>query len=166
MWKSIREFCVVCVVFFVTLTATAGFAAAEWNEYRSEKYGFIMLVLSNTTIQEKVAGPWGGLYAIDEGVEVWGMARLGEKATAEAMEKFGVELTGVAAGSWQQVSSGSGNGWEWFRTVKAMQGARSVFGGYGVGPKGSYLMLIRTTAEDFKENESDYMDWYGSIRLE
>jgi hypothetical protein len=57
-------------------------------------------------------------------------------------------------------------GWKWYRTVKAEHAGTVVFGGYGVGPKGNYLMLLKTTSEDFEKHHDDYKKWYESIILE
>jgi hypothetical protein len=40
-----------------------------------------------------------------------------------------------------------------------------LFGGYGVGKKGSYLLVLVTTSNDFENNKADYMKWYNSINL-
>ena len=40
-----------------------------------------------------------------------------------------------------------------------------LYGGYGAGPRGSYVVLVRTTPADFEAHRSDYLAWYDSVRL-
>ena len=111
------------------------------------------------------AGGWGGLSGEHDGVTVYGVAKLGEPESAKDIEHFGVQLTGIPDEAWTEIDKGNGNGWKWYRTVKATKGSKLVFGGYGVGPKGSYLMILVTTPSDFKEYQAVYEKWYHSIRL-
>jgi hypothetical protein len=57
------------------------------------------------------------------------------------------------------------NGWNWFHTVEAVAGQQLIFGGYGTGPKGSYLVLLQTTVGDYEAHKADYRRWYDSIAL-
>ena len=134
----------------------------RWARYDAPEYGFSMLIPEGASVEEKEEGSWGALYATYQGVEVLGYARLGEP---EEIEAFGVKETGISADRWEQIDSGEGDGWKWYRTVQATSGDKTVFGGYGVGPKGSYLILLRTTPADFEAHRADYAEWYESVEL-
>ncbi len=152
----------LCALGFTVLAA-----ADEMQEYRSEKYGFAMRVPADTRLVEREYGDgWGGLYAEVDGVDLFGAARLGSDASPEEIERFGVSLTGISADHWTRIEEGEDrNGWKWYRIVKAEAEGRLIFGGYGTGPKGSYLLVLRTTAGDFAENRADYDEWIRSVRL-
>jgi len=49
--------------------------------------------------------------------------------------------------------------------VEATDGTVLLFGVYGTGPKGSYLILLQTTVKDYEEHKADYRKWYDSITL-
>jgi len=144
-------------------------AAADegWHTYQSDKYGFKMLTPSGVQFKEKEhGGGWGALEATHESIKFLAVGKLGEQANPEEIEKFGVNLTGVGAGHWKQVDKGQNkNGWKWYHTVEATDGKTLLFGGYGTGPKGSYLILLQTTVKDYEEHKADYHKWYNSITL-
>jgi hypothetical protein len=153
----------------VALVSGAGLGAAradEWTLYEAREYGFAMLVPEGATLREReYGGGWAGLYGESEGVELFGLARLGEPASAEEIERFAVEATGIDDDAWEEVDSGSGGGWRWYRTVRARSGGRVIYGGYGTGPRGSYLLLVRAPASDFDAARADFEHWYESVRL-
>ena len=41
-----------------------------------------------------------------------------------------------------------------------------VFGAYGVGAKGNFLLYLETTPADYNDHKADYDKWYESIRLD
>lgn len=159
----------IFLILMAFLIAAPGALAQDgdgWETYYANDYGFSMLVPAGTRLETKEwPGGWAGLYGEHEGVAVIGVARLGEWASAEEIERFGVEVTGIPDEKWTEIDRGEGHGWKWYRTVKATQGSKLVFGGYGTGPKGSYLLLLVTTPSDFNEYRADYDTWYESIRL-
>ena len=114
--------------------------------------------------KREYAGGWGELRATSEGVDFMGVARLGEMASAADIERVGVKLTGVDDRHWKVINEGRNeNGWNWFVTVEASVNGQLYFGDYGTGPKGSYLLMLRTTERDNRQHESDYKAWYESI---
>jgi hypothetical protein len=140
--------------------------AQGWATYKSPDYGFSMLIPEGTTtVTKEWGGGWGGFQGTHDGVTVLGVAKLGEQALPADIEKFGIQVTGIPAENWTEVDKGSGDGWNWYKTVKATKGTELVYGGYGTGPKGSYLLLIITTKSDFTEYRAEYEKWYNSIRL-
>jgi hypothetical protein len=148
--------------------AGSAYAAEGWETYRAEKYGFTMLAPPKAVFVEKeLGGGWGALVAVHEGITVTAIGKLGEAATPEEIQKFGVEFTKIDAAHWKLIHKGKHRkGWKWFRTVRAKHEGNVLFGGYGVGPKGNYLMLLSTTVADFKAHKADYKKWYRSIVLD
>ena len=156
----------LCGAFLVSLAAIA--LASAWVAYESKAYGFAMLIPAGTATKEsEFGGGWGGLAAVHEGVKLFGLAKLGERATDEEIEKFAVQTIGIPASAWTQIDQGKDwNGWSRYRTFQAAQGSKLVFGAYGVGQKGNYLVYLETTPADFKEYKADYEKWYASIKVQ
>ena len=141
--------------------------ASDWKHYEAKSYGFSMLVPTGVNVREREwGGGWGGLNAEFEGVKLYGLAKLGAKATDAEIEAFAVRTIGIPAGEWKLVDSGSGRGWERYKTFRATRGGKLYYGGYGVGPKGNYLLYLETTTADYESHTADYHKWYESIRLE
>lgn len=141
--------------------------ASDWKHYEAKSYGFSMLVPTGVQLREREwGGGWGGLNADFEGVKLYGLAKLGAKATNPEIEAFAVRTIGIPASEWTQVDAGAGRGWERYKTFRAVRGPKLYFGGYGVGPKGNYLLYLETTQQDYDTHRADYHKWYESIRLE
>jgi hypothetical protein len=138
-----------------------------WESYVAKDYGFSMLVPEGTRfVEREFAGGWGELWAEHEGVKFYALAKLGEQATPEEIEKVGVQLTGIPNSAWKTINEGENQaGWIWFRTVEASQGGKLILGDYGTGKRGSYLLILETTESDYREYKADYEKWYASIRL-
>ena len=152
---------------FVVLTAQSAMAS-DWKPYAAKTYGFSMLVPTGVAVKEREwGGGWGGLNAEFEGVKLYGLAKLGAKATDAEIEKFAVQTIGIPASEWTLVDSGTNQrGWSRYRTFRATKGSKLYFGGYGVGPQGNYLLYLETTPADYNSHVGDYNKWYESIRLE
>ena len=150
------------------LLSTAVVSASDWRQYEAKAYGFSMLVPDGAAVRERESsGGWGGMNASFEGVKVHGLARLGTKENDADIERFAVQVIGIPASQWTMIDAGANqNGWGRYRTFRAASGQKLYFGGYGVGPKGNYLMYLETTVSDYNEHKADFTRWYESIRLE
>jgi len=156
------------LAFGIATLAGASLALAQgWVQYVAKEYGFSMLMPEGTRFVEKESkGGWGELWAQHEDVKFYGLAKLGEKASAEDIEKVGVRITGIPSSAWKTINKGENQGgWIWYRTVEARANGKLVLGDYGTGPKGSYMLLLETTDEDYNEYKADYVKWYQSIKL-
>ena len=117
-------------------------------------------------VEKEFGGGWAELWAEYEGVKFYALVKLGEQATPEEIERVGVKLTGIPASYWEQINEGWDEaGWNWYRTVEASRDGVLIFGDYGTGRMGSYLLILQTTERDYHEYEADYETWYKSIRL-
>jgi hypothetical protein len=137
-----------------------------WQRYRAEAQGFSMMVPGGTRLEERTwEGGWAGLSGTKGGVRFWGLHKAGHAASEGEAEALGVRLTGVPEAGWEVLDEGSGQGWSGYRTVQASGGGHVVFGGYGEGPKGQYLLLLKTTEADFQAHREDYRTWYRKVKL-
>ena len=140
---------------------------AGWEVYRAEKYGFEMLAPTGTKFEEREwKEGFGGLYAKKGTIELYGLAQLGGDATAEEIEDYGVEVSGIPEEHWKKIDEGKDDrGWKYYRTYQARQGNTVLYAGLGAGPKGKYLLILKTTVEDVENHEGEYKKWYESIKL-
>ena len=152
---------------FTLLLATIA-VAADWKHYETKPFGFSMLVPSGVTVREREWGDgWGGLYAEYEGVKLYGRAKMGVGESDADIERYAVRIIGIPASAWTKIDSGTNTrGFHRYRTFRAMDGPRLVFGAYGVGAKGNYLLYLETTPSDYNAHKADYDKWYESIRLD
>src|SRR6185436_1565287 len=128
--------------------------AQDWVQYEAPSYGFSMLIPKGTQTREReYGGGWGGLNATVEGVKLFGLAKLGAGESDAAIEKFAIQTIGIPASAWTEIDKGANkNGWSRYRVFQARSGQKLVFGGYGVGPKGNYLLYLETTPDDFRDH--------------
>mgnify|MGYP003335235192 CR=1 FL=1 len=161
------KYLAMLAAFIMAAMGASAWASEDWVTYRASDYGFSMLVPSGTEFVER-EGPngWAELYAEYDGVQLYGLTKRGEQATAAEIEAVGLKITGIPASKWTTINSGKNqNGWKWYETVEASQGDTLIVGDYGTGPSGSYLLLLRTTSSDYRAHKADYISWYNSIRL-
>jgi hypothetical protein len=141
-------------------------AFADWKHYESAPYGFSMLIPAGAGVATRESGAWGGIAGSFEGLRFHGLAKLGAKESNEDIERYAVNLIGVPAGAWMKIDSVQNTrGWERGNVFRANVGSRLLFGMYGVGPKGNYLLYLDTTPEDYASNKADFDKWYESITL-
>lgn len=138
-----------------------------WVEHHSDKYGISMKVPRGTVFKGKEwKGGWGGIHANYWGVQLWGIAHLGKKHPPGVIETFGAVVTGIPFKQWKIIDKGEGkNGFEWYKAARAQKGKHVVFGLYGVGPRGSYLLVLRTTQKSLARDKEAYLRWYRSIKV-
>ena len=148
------------------MMSTAAFA--DWKYYETKEYGFSMLLPAGAKLNTKEwGGGWGGMNSNYDGVKFYGLAKLGARESDADIEKFAVNLIGIPASAWIKTDQGTNvRGWERSYVFKANVGSRLIFGMYGVGKKGNYLLYLDTTPGDYMEHKTDYDKWYESIRLD
>jgi hypothetical protein len=126
-----------------------------------------MLVPSMMKLAAKDFGKgWGGLYGALKPVEMSVVAQLGNFPADTDMEAFAVIVTEIPANAWTLVDKGENQGgWKWWKTYHATDGKLSVFAVLGHGPKGSYIVFLKTTNADLQANQAAYAKWYANIVL-
>jgi hypothetical protein len=151
----------------VVLTLCGLAAAANWAVFKSDKFGFAMLVPPGTQWAAKDYGKgWGGIHTKTGITEFVGIAKLKEYASPAELEASAVLLTGVPAKAWKKVGEGTNrNGWKWFRTYEATGNGKVLLTVLGTGPKGSYVLFLGTTAADVAANKPLYLKWYDSLTV-
>jgi hypothetical protein len=148
-------------------------AAASWAEgwavFKSDRFGFAMLVAPGTRWEARDFGDgWGGMHARKGVLEFLGIVKLDSAASAAELERAAVAVTKVPAAAWKRTDQGrNANGWKWWRTYKARLTARDrvLFAVLGTGRRGSYMLLLETSEADFAANEALYQEWYRSLTL-
>ena len=156
------------VVGLLVLMLAPMVSAEEWSTYRSDKFGFSMLIPQGLAPHDKDFGDgWAGIYARQGGIELYGVAKLGIQESPEKIESLGISLSQISREKWKKVDQGRKiNGWKWWRTYRASNQKMVVYAVLGTGKKGSYLLFLKTTVGDFKVNEKSYTKWYTSLRVD
>jgi hypothetical protein len=155
------------VLALASLLMSAAAFASDWKYYDASQYGFSMNVPAGAgVVTREWGGGWGGITGVFEGVRFHGLAKLGAKESNEDIERYAVNIIGVPAGAWTRVDTVSNTrGWERGAVFRANVGGRVLFGMYGVGPRGNYLLYLDTSAEDYAAYKAEFDNWYTSIRL-
>jgi len=142
-------------------------SGVKWVKYDSPEYGFSMLVPAGAKVQEQRLAPKRGMLIWEHGpVSVMAMPRLNYKATPEELEKHAVSVTGMAEKDWKAIGKGRHErGWVWWKAAMASPGGIRQIIEYGVGAKGTYLMVLTINDKYFHRHRAAYRRWYRSIRL-
>lgn len=138
-----------------------------WTTYRSKEYGFEMLTPKKAKFVEKEwTGGWAGFEGTYQGVKLYALGKK-EEATVEEIEKFGVKVTKIGEDHWTLIDEGEEdeNGWTWFRAYRATHEGKVAYAGIGVGPKGSYLLVLETSTLDDEVYGDYYSDWYQTLKV-
>jgi hypothetical protein len=160
----------------VLVTFVAASAAAQgWRVFRSDRFGFGMLVAPGTEWTARDFGNgWGGITAEKGVFEFVALCKMKEHSDAAKMEQTAVAVTGIPADAWSKVDEGVGrrdglgaHGWSFWRTYLAKNSRthRMVYAVLGYGPRGSYLLLLGTTEADYVAHERLYQQWYQSLTV-
>ena len=141
--------------------------ARPWVQYKSDKYGFSMLVPKGTRFVDKEwKKGWAGVRANYWGVRLYGITHKGKQHTPGQIELFGVLVTGVPFKRWKVIDKGKNKrGWNWYKVARATDGKRVALAGYGTGKKGSYLLVLVTTVKSFRRHRAAYRKWARSVTL-
>ncbi len=109
---------------------------------------------------------WGQLWAQMGVATLHGLAKLGVQAHPQAIEDAGVRFTRIPRQRWRLINQGRHTGGRhWYKTAYASNGRDAVLAYYGTGPRGSYLLLLKTTVADYQQNKPAYHHWYHSVRV-
>jgi hypothetical protein len=154
--------------FLLCLGVASPAAAQGWSTFKSDRFGFGMLIAPGTQWQARDFGKgWGGIRAQKGVLEFVAIVKLGYSAPAKELGNSAILLTGVPAAGWRKVDQGSGSGWKWYQTYEARNDAtgRILFTVLGTGRRGSYILFLGTTQGDFVAHRALYDQWYRSLTL-
>jgi hypothetical protein len=141
--------------------------AADWGIFKSDKFGFAMLVPPNSQWAAKDYGSgWGGIFTKSGVTEFVGIVKLDSQGTPVELENAAIKLTGIPAAGWKKVDEGTNKaGWRWWRTYEATGNGKVLLTVLGTGPKGSYVLFLGTTAADMAAHRPQYQEWYNKLTL-
>ena len=138
----------------------------KWRLYEASEYGFSMLLPPGAKVVEgDLPNGWEGFVATRGKVKFYGLTRRARTEKSQIAELVG-EWTGIKSKQWELLDEGSGEGWNWYRTVEAQGGNKVIFGGYGQSSKASFLFVVMTMKFDYRYFKNDYHKWYESVKLD
>jgi hypothetical protein len=129
---------------------SSGHAATSmsgWGVYKSDKFGFAMLVPPNTKWADRDYGNGWGAIATKTGVmEFVGLAKLNTFASMLELENEAIKLTKVPGPAWRKIDEGRNvAGWKDYRSYEAVGNGMVLLAVLGTGKKGSYILFMSTT---------------------
>ena len=155
---------------FQTTPTLAHVFDEAWETVNYEKHGFSMLMPSDSyvaAIESELKDGWVTLRGNMDGAFFLGLASANVEAGPSELDTLRAKLADWPQMSWKVIDEDEDtSGWTWYRTFRAAIHGDSFFGGYGVGAKGSYVFLVKTSDADFVTHRTDYAKWFESITLE
>jgi hypothetical protein len=158
----------------VALLVASAAVAQSWSVFKSDRFGFAMLVAPGTKWAARDFGDgWGGIAAERGVLQFFALTKMSSWPEADAMERAAVRLTNIPSAQWRLVDDGNGrtnglgaSGWKRWRTYLAHgPNGRMVYAVLGHGSRGAYLLLLGTTQADYLAHERQYQQWYASLTL-
>ena len=144
-------------------------AAQGWSVFKSDRFGFAMLVAPGTQWEARDFGSgWGGIRTRKGIIDFVAIVRLGYAGTPKELGDFAIAATKIPAAAWSKTDQGkNGNGWNWYQTYEARSSAtgRIAFTVLGTGRRGSYILYLETSQADYAANKGLYGQWYRSLTL-
>jgi len=152
------------LLFVVSGTASADDGV---KTIKSDEFGFSMQVpTAAVVLGAKGKDGWGGLVGTVGPVKFAGLAKLKVKYKPIQIGLYVVEKTKIKIKDWRKVAAGTKqNGFEWYRVYSAVAKNLRYIAVYGVGSKGSYLLLATTPESEYKKNPEAYNAWISTIRV-
>lgn len=138
-----------------------------WTRYESKKYGFSMWAPLRARVSAwEQQSDWAGMEAVLEPVRLRGVLKNRIRESETALASTIVRMTGTYKEGWKPVGQGRGQqGFDWFRVAKWEGPSQVIFAIYGVGKRGSYALLLRTTKAHFNAYREDYQDWWAGVQV-
>jgi len=143
--------------------------AQGWSVFKSDRFGFSMLVAPGTSWEARDLGDgWGSIRTQTGVMQFVAIVKLGHFGTAEELETAAVQWTQVPGPLWRKTDEGKKrNGWKWWRTYEARNDSLGLvlYAVLGTGRRGSYVLFVQTAQADFQANQALYAQWYESLTL-
>lgn len=149
------------VAFAVVVFIGASAHARAWKRHKSARLGFSMLVPGGAKIVDRAwPGGWKGVQASHRGKKVVGVALLGKKKTAALIRALAEQISGMEYKHWTvQKTVKAKRGWFWYTTARAAHDGKVAIAVYGLGRRGTYLMLLLTTRADARRHRAAHARW-------
>jgi len=160
-----RVIMVLAALAIIFISASA--QASTWKRLKSKKLGFSMLVPKGAKVEDRTwPGGWVGLQAERKGIKVLAAAMLGKKNTAILMREFAQQITGTERKHWTVIKTVKARGgWVWYCPAKARHNKNAFFAVYGIGRKGTYLMLLITSRAGARKHRAALVRWTRGVKL-
>ena len=160
---------IVSFTLFQTTPTLAHVFDEVWETTDYDEHGFSMLMPPHsylTAFPSEIEAGWVTLRGHMEGALFQGLASANVEAVPAELDALRTKLADWKM-SWEVIDEGEGtSGWTWYQTFRGSIHGDSFFGGYGVGAKGSYVFLVKTSDGDFAIHRADYTKWFESITLD
>lgn len=159
----------ILVSLLLCLAFAANASAQGWSIFKSDRFGFAILVAPGTKWEARDFGNgWGGIHAKKGILEFTAIVRLGYLATPKELGDFAIAGTKIPAAAWRKTDEGRNtNGWNWWQTYEARSSSmgKMCFTVLGTGRRGSYILALDTSQTDFAAHKGLYDQWYRSLTL-
>ncbi len=137
-----------------------------WVEWKSDAYGFRMVIPRVMKMKARGRGNWGGFHGVLKPIDLYGLAWLKHFPKPGVMKNFAVKHIGIPANKWRLIHQGTNkHGFKWFKTFRATEKGKFAYILLGHGPKGAYILHLTTTPANQLLFNAQYVKWYMSIRL-
>ncbi len=152
---------------FLSSMSSFAFLDVDWVFWKSDDYGFQLKLHRGTLFMETDFGEeWEGKTGVFNTIRYLIATKLGLQQTEIHIQESLAKIIDIPAEQWSKLKEGKNNsGWEWYKVFRASKDDTLYLGGYGCGPKGNYIILMKTNNTDFETNEAEYLEWFNSIRL-
>ena len=157
----------ITVAIFLFSISPYALPDVEWVFYKSDDHGFQLKLHKGTRFMETDFGEgWEGKTGVFNTIRYLIAVKPGPRQTEINIQKSLAKIINIPAEKWNKLKEGKNDsGWEWYKVIKASQDDALYLGGYGIGVKGNYIILMKTDNTDFETNEAEYLEWFDSIRL-
>ncbi len=141
--------------------------AAPLRRHVARALGFEVFIPAGARVEDRSwAGGWVGMQAHTAPVQVTGATIPGQRITAWQMRAFAEQLSGIPHDRWiVENTYKARSGWTWYCTARAEQGDAVARAVYGVGLKGTFLLLLVTDVADARRSRAAYTRWTRTTRL-
>jgi hypothetical protein len=151
------------------LAAMPASAAPPWVEYRNEEFGVQMLVPPGVKPAIQTGGASGSvLFRAGKATTVAAVVGIGPHQPIDRLREYGVSVTRVPAGDWTRVGDpmrDTAAGFSYAESWTASDGKGLLIAILGHGPRGSYVIFVTTSINEYKKAQPEFMRWAESVKV-
>lgn len=162
-----RRTVALLVAWLVVVGANPARGAGGWKRHREARLGFSMLVPRGGEVTRRTwAGGWRGIQINHRRATLFGVTMPGKKNTADMIRALAERLSGVERRHWTVIKTVKARrGWVWYCPASAAHGRKVVRAVYGLGRRGTFLMLLITDRGEARKSRSAHRRWARSVHL-